>query len=301
MGENRVSEPNAVQPAPAPEHAAAGDREQMPSPKSTKAPAFQFYPRDFLMSPKVRNMKMAERGVYITLLSLCWLDGSLPTTMSELATECRMPTSQFKRLWEHSVVAMCFYEKDGRLYNERLDRERSKQLVYLRRQSDNGSKGGRPKKNPHETQKEPAGFTDVTQSEARALQTEDRKAQILVSREGGSGETEFHGDEAIRKLQEAYPQNRVTYGPLTEEAFIHQLGAKSGDHAEVFATMLAHLENHKRSHEWRIKGMVPRLYKWLSEGLWRNTMDEDAPVGERLTSKTQRTADAIGRIVKESA
>jgi uncharacterized protein YdaU (DUF1376 family) len=108
----------------------------MPMPKRTTAPAFQFYPKDFLTSPKVRRMTMTERGVYITLLSLCWIDGSLSTNLDELSHECRLSPKQFTKLWNASVVRECFVERDGRLHNERLLQEKRKQIEYRRRQSD---------------------------------------------------------------------------------------------------------------------------------------------------------------------
>ena len=140
MGYTEGTEHGTAETAPAPEHPADGGREQMPTSKRTTAPAFQFYPKDFLTSPKVRRMSMTERGVYITLLSLCWLDGSLSTDPAELAEECRISRKQFERLWKNSIVAQCFVEREGRLHNERLDEERRKQKDYKRRQSDNAGK-----------------------------------------------------------------------------------------------------------------------------------------------------------------
>jgi hypothetical protein len=109
----------------------------------------------------------------------------------------------------------------------------------------------------------------------------------------------FAADLALLELQDAYPQNRVTSGYRTESAFIDQLGETQ--QAEAFREMSANLENHKRSYEWRVKGMVPSLEKWLRDGLWRRQMDEDAPASEQLSSRTRRTAEAVGRIMKEPA
>ena len=78
-------------------------------------------------------------------------------------------------------------------------------------------------------------------------------------------------------------------------AFVDQLGSAP---AESFQTMRANLENHKRSHEWRVKGMIPGLEKWLREGLWRRTMDEQAPVAEQLTNKTNRTMQAAANLMR---
>lgn len=112
-----------------------------------KSPAFQFYPRDFLMDEQVRLMTHTERGIYITLLCLCWCEGSLPSDIGQLARLVDVPIARFGKLWE-GTLSGCFFAdarfEDGRLRNKRLELEREKQESFRRRQSDNGSKGGRP-------------------------------------------------------------------------------------------------------------------------------------------------------------
>jgi len=111
-----------------------------------KAPAFQFYPKDFLSDEHVMQMSLTERGAYITLLSVCWLQGSLPLETDALARLLGLPLPRFTKLWENSVIRQCFTVVEGRLRHKRLDLEREKQETYRRRQSDNGGKGGRPAK-----------------------------------------------------------------------------------------------------------------------------------------------------------
>jgi uncharacterized protein YdaU (DUF1376 family) len=117
----------------------AGGNEDMATPtsKRTTSPAFQFYPSDFLSSSKVDRMSMTERGVYITLLSRCWMDNGLPSDLDALAKFAKMRPQKFRRMWAAGALHECFYERSGRLLNERQERERSKQDQYRRRQSDN--------------------------------------------------------------------------------------------------------------------------------------------------------------------
>lgn len=101
-----------------------------------KVPAFQFYPKDFLSDSNVQAMSHTERGIYITLLSHCWLDGSLPGDMKQLARMAQLPAVRFERLW-HGPLSRCFQANgDGRLHHKRLDAEREKQTAYRRRQAD---------------------------------------------------------------------------------------------------------------------------------------------------------------------
>lgn len=91
----------------------------------TKAPAFQFYPDDFvggaagLMTPE-------EVGVYTLLLCLDWNQTGFVFEPAKLARWCRIQPKRFLALWEGSV-SLCFVERDGRLFNPRLEQERAKQ------------------------------------------------------------------------------------------------------------------------------------------------------------------------------
>lgn len=102
-----------------------------------KVPAFQFYPKDFLTDERVRLMSHTERGVYITLLCFCWLEGTLPLETHALAKLVELPLPRFAKLWERSVVKQCFLVNcDGRMHHKRLDEERVKQVAFQRRQTD---------------------------------------------------------------------------------------------------------------------------------------------------------------------
>ncbi len=106
-----------------------------------KAPAFQFYPKDFLTDERVGLMSYTERGIYITLLSKCWLEGSLPASVEDLARLLGLPVQRFRRLWVNSLSCCFITAGDGRITQKRLEEEREKQEQYRRRQSDKGTKG----------------------------------------------------------------------------------------------------------------------------------------------------------------
>lgn len=116
-----------------------------------KSPAFQFYPKDFLMDGNVAGMSLQERGAYITLLCICWQEQSLPNDQGRLARMVGVPLPVFRRLWP--ALVPCFQITAGRLTHKRLEIERQKQDAFRRRQRENGAKGGRPKPdtNPDET------------------------------------------------------------------------------------------------------------------------------------------------------
>ena len=108
-----------------------------------RAPAFQFYPKDFLTDIHVVSMSLTARGAYVTLLCLCWLEGSIPSEITMLARACGINAGAFGKLWP--FLEPCFKPSGNRLINKRLERERQKQREYRRVKSDAGKQGGRPK------------------------------------------------------------------------------------------------------------------------------------------------------------
>lgn len=105
-----------------------------------KAPAFQFYPADFLAGTVF--MTAAEVGAYIRLLCHEWQQGSIPADPARLAMLTGLPAAK------HNPVLEKFQPSpDGKgLINRRLEEIRQEQLDYRAKQAANGAKGGRPPK-----------------------------------------------------------------------------------------------------------------------------------------------------------
>ena len=95
-----------------------------------RPPAFQFYAKDFLSDENVIAMSMENRGIYITMLAMCWIQDGI-------SSDLEIVSSWMK---SSSLIARCFYEKDGKLRNHRLDEERRKQLLWKEKCSKGGLK-----------------------------------------------------------------------------------------------------------------------------------------------------------------
>jgi uncharacterized protein YdaU (DUF1376 family) len=106
---------------------------------SSKAPAFQFYPQDYLSSSRVAEMTLEEEGVYIRLLCYCWSCGSIPADPERCAKlagkGCSVETA--------TSVQRAFNEHptDGqRLVHDRLEIERERQQIRRDQASEAGKK-----------------------------------------------------------------------------------------------------------------------------------------------------------------
>jgi len=107
-----------------------------------KSPSFQFYPRDYLSDIRVATMTNAERGMYITLLCVCWLEQSLPADPALLARLVACRQDRFSHAWNRCLARCFMVREDGRLIHKRLDAERAKQQAFSQLQAARGRLGG---------------------------------------------------------------------------------------------------------------------------------------------------------------
>ena len=109
----------------------------------SKKPYFQFYSQDFLVG--VMDLTMQERGQYITLLCFQHQKGRLSIKQIRILVPDHTP----------DVLAKFERDKKGLYFNKRLEESMADYDAYIAKQRANGLKGGRPRKNPKETQEKP--------------------------------------------------------------------------------------------------------------------------------------------------
>src|SRR5574343_1286001 len=97
------------------------------------APAFQYYPKDFLSDPNVVLMDAEAVGAYWLLCSYCWLEGSLPMEAESLRVLARVKPARWEHVWRSGAPCFSVGEEDGRIYHGRLDRERRSQAERRQR------------------------------------------------------------------------------------------------------------------------------------------------------------------------
>ena len=110
-----------------------------------KAPAFQWYPKDFLADGPCAAMSCAETGAYARLLSFCWLEHSLPADDRRLARMAGATVREWEQV-KAAVLERFETGEDGRLRHGRLDTERQAQAEW-RAKSSNGGRTTQAKRN----------------------------------------------------------------------------------------------------------------------------------------------------------
>ena len=136
---------------------------------STKSPAFQLYAQDFLTG--VMDLTMEERGVYITLLCKQW----------SLYNENGIPKKRLRLFlgydWENlpEMVKEKFIDNGDYFFNERLNNVILERIAFIKKQTINGYKGGRPPK--VKTQTKPKKTSSMKMK--KKMKIEDEK-EIVV-------------------------------------------------------------------------------------------------------------------------
>ena len=149
-----------------------------------KAPAFQFYAKDFYTG--TADLSSEEVGLYIRALAWSWENGPLPVSDERRARLLLVSPEELRRSW--GIVSGFWTEGVDGFTNDLLEHERQKQADYRQKQAENGSRGGRPKNPTHNPNKTQAFSVDnptanPNESSAFAFASSDQKLSPPVPRE----------------------------------------------------------------------------------------------------------------------
>lgn len=149
------------------------------------------------------------------------------------------------------------------MFQASIDRDRRDLDDYIQKQSENGKKGGRPRKNPpvsEENPKNPPVF-EKTQKSQEKEKDKEYIPPISPSK----------GDERFEIFWKAYPKSRRQAKGAARKAF---LKLKVTD--ELLETMLEALEVQKLSIQWQRENgqYIPMPSTWLNQTRWEDETDE---------------------------
>jgi uncharacterized protein YdaU (DUF1376 family) len=106
-------------------------------------PYYKWFWQDYRANRKVQRMTYIERGLYRELLDECWIEGSIPKSISDLADICGCPEEVMANAWQ--MLSKCFIKVGDKYENEKLNSMRTErdQIRVIRSQA--GKAGGQAK------------------------------------------------------------------------------------------------------------------------------------------------------------
>jgi hypothetical protein len=175
-----------------------------------KAPAFQFYPRDLLADINWMMMNYPERGMYWQLVSVCWLEGSIPADLGAIARILQVDVCAVEDAWRQ--IGKCFkgsVKDSTKLVHPRLEIERQNQEEWRLKCARGGRASAGKRKHPKDISDE-QGRCDLppTKSQLKgntsssSSSSNNNNINIVIS--------EWNKTPEVRKVQKLDKRRKLT-------------------------------------------------------------------------------------------
>ena len=127
------------------------------------------------------HLSLSEMGAYDRLLDHYYAtEEKLPSDIDACYRIARAMSKEERKAVDSVIRQYFVLDSDGYSQN-RAEKEIAEAQPKISAARTNGAKGGRPKKNPTETQEKPTGFSEKTQQKpnSKASQSQSQKPEIL--------------------------------------------------------------------------------------------------------------------------
>ena len=182
-----------------------------------KAPAFQFYPKDWLADAKVRRLSWAAKGVYVEILALMWNEGKdrLPND-ADLPIILGISDEDWRNFFDELQRdgKKVFIEKDGFVISKRLREERRKQRKIRAKRKSAAQKRWGCKSNASAMQMEclPSASSSASASSKKDLK-QTKKTEVVFPDSLNTEEFKTAWAEWLEYKR----QRKESYKPLGEQ------------------------------------------------------------------------------------
>ena len=219
-----------------------------------KAPAFQFYPKDWLTDPDVVCMSMAQKGAYITLICYCWREDKLPNNEDYIRKLlCNVP--KWKTLW--NGIKHKFEVQGDYLLHPRLEKEKIKQEEYRNKKSIAGKKGMEKRWNKPKI---------IDNTVNNSLITKNNSSSSTSSSIAHSSDIYT---SSFNKFWEFYPRKVGK-----KKAMEVWKRIKIDD--ELLTRILESLEKQIKTQQWDNKKFIPHPATWLRQDRWDDIIETES-------------------------
>ena len=215
--------------------------------KPKAAPSFRFYPDDFLVGTAFLSNEAV--GGYVRLLCHQWDKGPLEKGRARSILG-EISDKNFEEILEK------FSEKDGKIFNKRLEVERRKQVEFKQKQKKNGQLGGRPgiprpnpTGNPNKTQRVTQTITQKKPSDSVSERKKNKNSSSFVS-----------VSDSAAVSDSSFKKTNYTAGAVQQ---LTPAGGKSNLTWEAYKTAYEARYQHQPLRNAKVNSLLAKLVEYL--------------------------------------
>lgn len=244
-----------------------------------KLPYYPFYVDDFDNDDKVRDMELAEVGLYILSLNEGWRAGSIPDDVEQLAVDIRRKVSKIRDAWPK--VRSCFAPNEsGRLVNAKQEKVRSE----VEKRSESARLSAEARWLKYRKSKETGVVLPTSSLETGVVLptpgASDANADANALKNGCELHTRAFGLVCVsppvpsassekQKFWKAEALDRfIKLYPLAVNDWDCQIFIGAIQNEQAAADLFTNLEIHKQTEQWQ-RGMIPSAENFLRKGIWK--------------------------------
>ncbi len=269
-------------------------------------PAFQFYPADEESEPSLRSCSLAAFGLWRRMLNLMHvgkpyghltMPAGVPIEPKQLARMVNATAATVKRLLDELENSGTFSRNDqGVIYSRRMvwdeyrrnssaaggKQSQNNPNVPRRKNAEQGQAEGYPEGYPSTPSSmpslDPSSMPSLDPSASSSSSSSSKTTKALCADAHGVPSKSSVDGEAFERFWSAWPRSERKGGKQDCYAIWKKIGAN-----ERAEQILAHVEQRKRSRDWRKDNgqFIPAPKKYLSERQWdgadqqRRTVETD--------------------------
>lgn len=235
-------------------------------------PYFPFYPADWIASPKVMCLTLAQQGAYIRVLCALWQSGdcSIPDDPQKLSILSGLPVNEVDCL---GPFLGPHPHKEGAKTNERLMKEWEKAHWISDMRSQAGKKSGKSRRTL--VQHKPEQNTNKTR-------TKSDKSEVRSQSHNSDSESQSEVTSQKKRNTSCDVPSAVAEFEAFWAAYPRKVGGKKAalkawqkaKDRPPLPDIMAVIERAKQTEQWKKDGgqFIPYPTTWLNKGMWADDL-----------------------------
>jgi uncharacterized protein YdaU (DUF1376 family) len=237
---------------------------------ANKAPAFQFYAKDWL-DMRVMRMSYEAQGVYMRILAHMWADSdtqfSIENDPKALSRMLGLSVKKFQKIfaeiqWPNDHI---FIEEDGFLISKRLRKEKEKQVkISTKRSQAADNRWSKSDANAYSNAEQEQCKRHALQSSSSSSSSEkDKDLRNLPSDEGRSSTSPPDGGHADAPVQ---LEPETGQGQAREDSAPKRARGDDCPHREIIELFHETLPELPRVESWAADNQAQLKARWREDG-----------------------------------